>query len=178
MIQQDEMKGGVKICDLVDHLDLAVVNKGADFETALVGIKDVNRPGLQLVGYFEYFDERRLQVIGMAETKMLESMEPEQRSRSFSKLFEYDIPALVVSRDLDIYPECLTQARKHQRTLLHTADTTVVFTTKVIEYLTQALAPTITRHGGLLDIYGEGVLITGDSGVGKSETAIELVKRG
>ena len=85
---------------------------------------------------------------------------------------------VVVSRDLDIYPECLSMARKHQRTLLHTADTTVLFTSKVIEYLTQALAPTITRHGGLLDIYGEGVLITGDSGVGKSETAIELIKRG
>ena len=178
MIQQDEMRGGVKVCDLVEHLQLAVVNKGDDFDTALVGIRDVNRPGLQLVGFFDYFDPRRLQVIGMAETKMLESMEPEHRSSSFSRLFEYDIPALVVSRDLDIYPECLAMARKHRRTLLHTTDTTVVFTTKVIEYLSQALAPTITRHGGLLDIYGEGVLITGDSGVGKSETAIELVKRG
>ena len=177
MIQQDEMRGGVKVCDLVEHLQLAVVNKGDDFDTALVGIRDVNRPGLQLVGFFDYFDPRRLQVIGMAET-MLESMEPEHRSSSFSRLFEYDIPALVVSRDLDIYPECLAMARKHRRTLLHTTDTTVVFTTKVIEYLSQALAPTITRHGGLLDIYGEGVLITGDSGVGKSETAIELIKRG
>ena len=143
-----------------------------------MGIKDVNRPGLQLAGYFDYFDERRLQVIGMAETKMLESMTSEQRSESFAKLFSYNIPALVVSRDLDIYPECLTMARKYQRTLLHTAETTVDFTTKVIELLTQLMAPTITRHGVLLDIYGEGVLITGDSGIGKSETAIELVKRG
>ena len=70
MIEQDEMKGGVKVCELVEHLGLAVVNKGADFETALVGIRDVNRPGLQLVGFFDYFDPRRLQVIGMAETKM------------------------------------------------------------------------------------------------------------
>ena len=138
----------------------------------------MNRPGLQLAGYFDYFDERRLQVIGMAETKMLESMTSEQRSESFAKLFSYNIPALVVSRDLDIYPECLTMARKYQRTLLHTAETTVDFTTKVIELLTQLMAPTITRHGVLLDIYGEGVLITGDSGIGKSETAIELVKRG
>ena len=122
----------------------------------LVGIKDVNRPGLQLAGYFDYFDERRLQVIGMAETKMLESMTSEQRSESFAKLFSYNIPALVVSRDLDIYPECLTMARKYQRTLLHTAETTVDFTTKVIELLTQLMAPTITRHGVLLDIYGEG----------------------
>ena len=137
MIQKDEMKGGVKLSELVKHLDLAVVNKGEDFDTALVGIRDVNRPGLQLVGFFDYFDDRRLQVIGMAETKMLESMDSEQRARSFSNLFSYDIPALVVSRDLDIYPECLSMARKHQRTLLHTADTTVAFTTKVIEHLTQ-----------------------------------------
>ena len=178
MIEQDEMKGGVKLPELVEQLGLAVVNKGKDYESALVGIRDVNRPGLQLVGFFDYFDERRLQVIGMAETKMLESMSIEQRTESFSHLFEYDIPALVVSRDLDIYPECLAMARKHQKTLLHTADTTVVFTTRVIEYLSRRLAPTITRHGVLLDIYGEGVMIIGDSGIGKSETAIELVKRG
>ena len=178
MIKDDVMHGGVHLPELVERLKMAVVNRGADYESALVGIKDVNRPGLQLAGYFDYFDERRLQVIGMAETKMLESMTSEQRTESFSHLFAYDIPALVVSRDLDIYPECLTMARKYQRTLLHTAETTVDFTTKVIELLTQLMAPTITRHGVLLDIYGEGVLITGDSGIGKSETAIELVKRG
>ena len=178
MIKDDVMHGGVHLPELVERLKMAVVNRGADYETALVGIKDVNRPGLQLAGYFDYFDERRLQVIGMAETKMLESMTSEQRSESFAKLFSYNIPALVVSRDLDICPECLTMARKYQRTLLHTAETTVDFTTKVIELLTQLMAPTITRHGVLLDIYGEGVLITGDSGIGKSETAIELVKRG
>ena len=178
MIKDDVMHGGVHLPELVERLKMAVVNRGADYESALVGIKDVNRPGLQLAGYFDYLDERRLQVIGMAETKMLESMTSEQRSESFAKLFSYNIPALVVSRDLDIYPECLTMARKYQRTLLHTAETTVDFTTKVIELLTQLMAPTITRHGVLLDIYGEGVLITGDSGIGKSETAIELVKRG
>ena len=178
MIKDDVMHGGVRLPELVERLKMAVVNRGADYESALVGIKDVNRPGLQLAGYFDYFDERRLQVIGMAETKMLESMTSEQRSESFAKLFSYNIPALVVSRDLDIYPECLTMDRKYQRTLLHTAETTVDFTTKVIELLTQLMAPTITRHGVLLDIYGEGVLITGDSGIGKSETAIELVKRG
>ena len=178
MIKDDVMHGGVHLPELVERLKMAVVNRGADYESALVGIKDVNRPGLQLAGYFDYFDERRLQVIGMAETKMLESMTSEQRSESFAKLFSYNIPALVVSRDLDIYPECLTMARKYQRTLLHTAETTVDFTTKVIELLTQLMAPTITRHGVLLDIYGEGVLITGESGIGKSETAIELVKRG
>ncbi len=109
---------------------------------------------------------------------MLENMTPEQREKSFSNLLQYPIPALIISRDLAVFPECLAMARWHKRTLLHTSDTTVVITTRVIEYLTQALAPTITRHGVLLDIAGEGVLITGDSGVGKSEAAIELVMRG
>ena len=178
MIKQDEMQGGIHLHELVEQLKMSVVYKGSDYETALVGIKDVNRPALQLLGYFDYFDERRLQVIGMAETNMLENMTPEQREKSFSNLLQYPIPALIISRDLAVFPECLAMARWHKRTLLHTSDTTVVITTRVIEYLTQALAPTITRHGVLLDISGEGVLITGDSGVGKSETAIELVKRG
>ena len=175
---RDQMKGGIRLPELVEHLNLEVLNYGADFETALVGIKDVNRPGLQLLGSFDYFDERRLQVIGMAETQMLEGLTPEEREKSFAGLFAYGIPALVVARDLKVFPECVEMAKKYQRTLLHTKDTTVDFTTQVIEMLSQRLAPSITRHGVLLDIYGEGVLITGESGVGKSETAIELVKRG
>lgn len=175
---RDKMKGGVRLTDLVEHLGLELMHSGSDYDTAVVGIMDVNRPGLQLVGYFDYFDERRLQVIGMAETQMLEGLTHEQREESFANLFSYPIPALVVARDLDVYPECLDMARKYQRTLLHTKDTTVDFTIKVIEFLSQRLAPCTTRHGVLLDIYGEGVLITGESGVGKSETAIELVKRG
>lgn len=173
-----EMKGGVRLPELVESLNLEVLHCGADYETALVGIKDVNRPGMQLLGSFHYFDERRLQVIGMAETKMLEGLSSEERKKAFEGLFAYHIPALVIARDLEIFPECLDMARKYQRTLLHTQDTTVDFTTQVIDILSQRLAPSITRHGVLLDIYGEGVLITGESGVGKSETAIELVKRG
>ena len=175
---RDVMKGGVRLTELVEHLGLEVIHCGADYDTALVGIKDVNRPGLQLAGYFDYFDERRLQVIGMAETQMLEGLTSESRTESFASLFAYTIPALVIARELDVFPECLEMARKYQRTLLRTKETTVDFTTQVIEMLAQRLAPSITRHGVLLDIYGEGVLITGESGVGKSETAIELVKRG
>ena len=177
-INRVAMKGGVRLHDLVEHLGLKVVHRGFDYDTALIGIKDVNRAGLQLLGSFDYFDERRLQVVGMAETKMLEKLSVNERSQRFENFFAYRIPALVISRDLEIYPECLEMARKYHRTLLHTTETTMGFTTNVIEFLTQRLAPTDTRHGVLLDIYGEGVLITGESGVGKSETAIELVKRG
>ena len=173
-----EMHGGVRLPEVVESLNLEPIHYGADYETALVGIKDVNRPGMQLLGSFHYFDERRLQVIGMAETKMLEGLTSQEREKAFEGLFAYSIPALVIARDLDIFPECIEMARKYRRTLLHTEETTVDFTTHVIELLTHRLAPSITRHGVLLDIYGEGVLITGESGVGKSETAIELVKRG
>ena len=178
MMNYSAAKNGVNLSYLVESLGLAVVNRGADFDEVMIKVKDVNRPGLQLVGFFDYFDMTRIQVIGMMETKMLESKTSEEREEAFATLFEYDIPALVVSRDLDIYPECLAMARKYQRTLLHTSDTTVDFTIKVIEFMNQHMAPMVTRHGVLLDIYGEGVLITGDSGIGKSETAIELVKRG
>ena len=108
---RDMMHGGVNLTELVQQLGLTVLCKGANYDTALVGITDVNRPGLQLVGFFDYFDPRRLQVIGMAETKMLEGMSAEEREKSFAWLFSYDIPALVVSRDLDIFPECLAAAR-------------------------------------------------------------------
>ena len=175
---QDEVKGTIKLKKLAEHFKMKVVYAGADYEAAEIGIKDVNRPGLQFVGFFDYFDPRRLQVIGMAETKFLERMTSEQREKSFAGLFAYDIPALVISRDLECFPECMKMAEKYQRTILSTSDTTVVFTSKVIDYLNHVLAATVTRHGVLLDIYGEGVLIIGDSGIGKSETAIELVKRG
>ncbi len=175
---RDEITGTVKLKRLVEHFGLKVLYAGKDYETAEIGIKDVNRPGLQFVGFFDYFDPRRLQVIGMAETKLLEGMDHQRRAESFAALFEYEIPALVISRDLDCFPECMEMARKFGRNLLSTSDTTVVFTSKAIDYLNHELAATVTRHGVLLDIYGEGVLIIGDSGIGKSETAIELVKRG
>ena len=178
MMVRDEINGTVKLKRLVEHFGLKILYAGKDYETAEIGIKDVNRPGLQFVGFFDYFDSRRLQVIGMAETKMLEGMDHQRRVESFAGLFEYEIPALVISRDLNCFSECMEMARKFGRTLLSTSDTTVVFTSKVIDYLNHELAATVTRHGVLLDIYGEGVLIIGDSGIGKSETAIELVKRG
>ena len=174
----DGMKRGAGLQEIVNHFGLEVVNRGEDFDQVRIDIRDVNRPGLQFVGFFDYFDTERLQIIGKAETAMLAKMEPERRLKSFDGLFNYPIPALVIARHLDVFPECLEMARKHGRTLLRTQDTTIHFTSKFIEYLNQYLAPTITRHGVLLDIYGEGVLIIGDSGIGKSETAIELIKRG
>ena len=169
---------GLKVTDFVSFFGLEVLNRGSDYETALLTITDVNRPGLQFHDFYDYFDPRRLQVIGKAEVTYLKSLSDEQRRKCFDDLFLYDIPALVISRGLDCFPECLESAEEHEKTILRTEETTVDFTSHAIEYLNRALAPCVTRHGVLLDIYGEGVMITGDSGVGKSETAIELIMRG
>lgn len=168
----------VKLSRIVDEFSLEILHKGSDYDSALLTIVDVNRPGLQYAGFFEYFDPRRLQVEGKAEHTYLSSLLPEERRKSYSNLFSYEIPALVLSRDMEPSAECLETAREYERTLLRTPETTVVFTSQMIDALNRYLAPCITRHGVLMEIYGEGVLIMGDSGVGKSETAIELVKRG
>ena len=169
---------GLKISELVTLFNLEVLNRGSDYDTALLTITDVNRPGLQFHSFYDYFDPRRLQVLGKAEITYLKGLTSEQRRKCFDDLFLYDIPALVISRGLDCLPECLESAQVHERTLLRTEETTVDFTSHTIEYLNRVLAPCVTRHGVLLDIYGEGVMITGDSGIGKSESAIELIMRG
>lgn len=168
----------VRVKDIVEKFQMEVINKGTDYDTEILTITDVNRPGLQFIGFFDYFDPRRLQIIGKSEVTFLRGYSAEERRKRFEDLFCYEIPALVISRNLDVFPECLEMAQKHGRTLLRTKYTSVEFTAMTIDYLNYALAPVITRHGVLVDVYGEGVLIFGDSGIGKSETAIELIKRG
>ena len=172
------MASGVLMRDFTAAFDLQILNRGNDYEEAVLSITDVNRPGLQFLGFYDYFDPRRLQVIGKAEVMYLKGLNHEERKTAFDDLFLYDIPALVIARDLDCFPECLQSAREHERTLLRTQETTVDFTAHTIEFLNRQLAPCIGRHGVLMDVYGEGVMLTGDSGIGKSETGIELIMRG
>ena len=171
-------QNGIKITEFIDLFELEILNKGNDFNSARLTITDVNRPGLQFHAFYDYFDPRRLQVIGKAEVTYLKGLSEQKRRKCFDDLFLYDIPALVISRGLDCFPECLESAKEHEKTLLRTKETTVEFTSRTIELLNRALAPCVTRHGVLLDIHGEGVMITGDSGIGKSESAIELIMRG
>ena len=159
----------VKVKDIVEKFQMEVLYSGADFETETLTITDVNRPGLQFVGFFDYFDPRRLQIIGKAETMFLKSFSSAERRKCFEDLFKYEIPALVISRKLDVFPECMEMAQKYGRTLLRTEHTSVEFTSMTIDFLNHELAPMITRHGVLMDVYGEGVLIFGDSGIGKVE---------
>lgn len=162
----------------VEVFSLEILHRGRDFDEERQFITDVNRPGLQFHGFFDYFDPRRLQVIGKAEYMYLKALDPAERKKCFDDLFIYDIPALVIARDLECFEECMDSAREHEKTLLRTSEVTVDFTKHVIDYLAHELAPCVTRHGVLLDIYGEGVMITGDSGIGKSEATIELIMRG
>ena len=167
-----------KLTELVKECELEIIYKGSDFETREINISDVNRPALQLVGFYDNFDETRLQILGRAETTYLESMDHERRRKVFNDLFRCEIPALIIARDIEIMPEILESAEKHGRTLLRSPMPTVEISSRIIDYLNRAMAPKITRHGVLMNIYGQGVLILGESGIGKSETAIELLKRG
>ena len=168
----------VKVKDIVKKFEMEVICEGAEYETEVITITDVNRPGLQLTGYFDHFDFKRLQLIGMSETAYLGGLSSEERSKRFEDLFAYDIPALVVTRELGVFSECIEAAKKCGRTLLRTHLSSIEFTSGVVEYLNHELAPMIARHGVLMDVYGQGVFIMGESGIGKSETAIELIKRG
>ncbi len=168
----------VKLGKLIKEFNLEVLRGAEGYEEVDIRTEDVNRPGLQLTGFFDYFDPHRLQVIGKVEDTYLAGLTPEQRSSSFEQLLSQDIPALIISRGIEPHPECMEMAEKYNRTVLRSQDTTSVLMSTIIASLKSYLAPRITRHGVLVEVYGEGVLLLGESGVGKSETAIELVKRG
>ena len=168
----------VKLGKLIREFRLEVLRGAAGYEDRPIRTENVNRPGLQLTGFFDYFDPDRLQIIGRVEDTFLSGLTAEQRRVSFEQLLSQDIPALIISRGIDPYPECMEMADKYDRTVLRSQDTTSVLMSNIIAALKSYLAPRITRHGVLVEVYGEGVLLLGESGVGKSETAIELVKRG
>lgn len=164
--------------NMVETFNMEILHKGRDFDNTVVTISDVNRPALQLVGFYDYFDDKRLQILGRGEMQFLERMTEAERTRVFNKLLSYPFPAMIVARDMEAPSELVQMANKHDRTLLRSTESTVDVTSKLIDYLNRAMAPQIARHGVLMNIYGQGVLILGDSGIGKSETAIELLKRG
>lgn len=139
---------------------------------------DVNRPGLNLTGYLEHFDKNRIQIFGLSEISYLEMLSPDERKKRIDDFFAMDFPAVVIARGLDVFNEIIEAAKVNQIAVLRTNDTTSGFLSSLISFLNVELAPRITRHGVLIEAYGEGILLLGESGVGKSETAIELVKRG
>ncbi len=172
------LRPSVKLGTIIDTFNLEVLYGPEGYRELEITTEDVHRPGLQLTGFFDYFDQDRIQVIGLVETSYLEPLTAEERRHRFDMLLSYNVPALLYARGLEPSPECVEMAKKHQRVLLRTEENTTNIVSTLVAYLRMALSPTITRHGVLVEVYGEGVLLMGESGVGKSETAIELVKRG
>ncbi|MDO5149153.1 MAG: HPr(Ser) kinase/phosphatase [Oscillospiraceae bacterium] len=168
----------VTLQQIIDELKLEQLYMPRPAEEVLISENEVNRPGLQLMNFYEYFNPERIQILGKTEFAYLASIGEEKRTDIIAKLFSTKIPALIITRELECFPELLTLAEKEQIPVLRSKDSTSNFVAALIAFLNLNLAPRITRHGVLIEIYGEGVLILGESGVGKSETAIELVKRG
>ncbi len=168
----------VPLSQLVQAFQLTVSYRSSDYDSIRVTVDDVARPGLQLAGYFDHFEPMRLQVLGNVEMSYLRRISEEQQSVIFDRLFSYKIPSLIVARNMDPDPACLAMAKKHDITILRGQESTSYIVSSLISYLKSALAPRITRHGVLVDVYGEGLLLVGESGIGKSEAAVELIKRG
>ena len=160
-----------------DH-NLKVVYAAPDYDSKQVGSVDLNRPGIQLMGYLKHFDASRIQIIGKSETGLMMEQSRERRLAAFEAIMRRKVPAVIVAHDEPVLPECLEMAEKYGVSLLATDMDTSEFTARLINTLRYHLAPRQTIHGVLVEVYGEGMLITGDSGVGKSETALGLLKLG
>lgn len=158
------------------HLD--VIYSPQELTDIKITSKEVNRPGLMLTGFEEHFDAKRIQVIGNMETSYLKSVSEEERDNKIKNLFSKGIPAVVITSDLGVSDHFIELAKEYNVPVLRSHEATSSFMASAISFLNVELAERITRHGVLVEVHGEGVLIIGDSGVGKSETAIELVKRG
>ena len=168
----------VPLTQLVQEFHLGVAFAATDYEKIRLTVADVARPGLQLAGYFDHFEPMRLQVLGNVESSYLDKLTSAERYIVYDRLFSYKFPAILAARGLVPGPELMEMAKKHNVTVLTCPDTTSYIVSSLIAYLKAELAPRITRHGVLMEVYGEGVFITGESGIGKSETAVELIKRG
>ena len=173
-----QSKYTVPLKTIVEEHGLRPLHTSKNYETALLTMADVNRPAMQLTGFYNYFDPKRLQIIGRVESTYLSTLSHEQRRDAYGRFMAYDIAGLVICHGVQPSPECLEMAEKYDRNLFITDEDTSEFQAKVISALHNYLAPRLTTHGVLVEIYGEGVLLTGDSGIGKSETALELIKRG
>lgn len=166
-----------KLDKFIKDLNLTLLESSGR-EYIEISTTEVSRPGLQLAGFFDYFAFNRVQVLGKVEMAFLKTMTKEQREAAFDHFFNFNIPCLIISQDLEATDEMLRMARKHKRVVLQADMLTSKLEHSLINYLGVELAPSITRHGVLIDVDGVGILLIGESGIGKSETALELVKRG
>ncbi len=168
----------VRLTRLIEKMKLENLTPEIDVKDIRITQPDVNRPALPLAGYFEHFDSTRLQIIGFVEYSYMENMPDERKREIYDEFMSYDVSAVVFCRELKPDPIFVQAAVTHQVPLLSTKKSTSAFMAEAIRWLNVKLAPCISVHGVLVDVYGEGLLITGESGIGKSEAALELVRRG
>ena len=171
-------KGGVSVAKIVELMDLKVFTNNLDLKKRKIHCADINRPALQLAGFFDHFESSRVQVVGNVEYFYTQQLDETLRQERFCELLSYDIPCIIYSRSLVPSDSFIKIAEERGIPVLGTDRSTSEFTAELIYELGEQLAPCITIHGVLVDIYGEGVLITGESGIGKSEAALELIRRG
>ncbi|MFD3156206.1 HPr(Ser) kinase/phosphatase [Haloimpatiens sp. FM7330] len=167
---------GVKVEKVIEDLGLEVLVEGR--KGAEISVSDINRPGLQFSGFYNYFANERVQVVGRAEWSFLDAMNTSLRKKRLKKFFQFENPCVIVTRKLEPHEELVENAKNQNAWLLRTDDRSSRFTSRLMNYLDYQLAPETRVHGVLVDVYGIGILITGESGIGKSETALELIKRG
>lgn len=168
----------VSLAEIIKEEGYEILHMPVKPEEVLVTSSDLSRPGLELAGFFDFYDSSRIVVIGRSEMAFLMQMELKQRAEILDALFSRQAPAVVITRDINPMPEMTSAAQRYHVPLLRSSEPTSSAVARLVAFLNIQLAPRVTRHGVLVEVYGEGILITGDSGVGKSETAIELVKRG
>ena len=168
----------VSLSQIIKEFKLEEVVKAKNPEDIYISIADVTRPGLQLAGHFDHFGPDRIQLIGNMETAFLDRLDPERRMEAIDALFSTGIPCLIMTRNHEVFPEIEICAIKYDIPVLRTEEVTSTFMSSLIKFLNVELAPRSSMHGVLIEVYGEGILILGESGVGKSETALEVVKRG
>lgn len=168
----------VPLSQIAEALNLTEVYVAENYKETNISTVEINRPGLELTGYLEFFDNKRIQVLGNTEFSYLRRYGPEAQKMVIDSIFSFGPPAVIICRDIEPSNAILESAKLHKVSIFSTPQSTSDLTASLVQYLNKELAPRITRHGVLVEVYGEGCLLTGDSGVGKSETAIELIKRG
>lgn len=168
----------VPLSQIAEALNLTEVYVTENYKETNISTVEINRPGLELTGYLEFFDNKRIQVLGNTEFSYLGRYGPEAQKMVIDSIFSFGPPAVIICRDIEPSNAILESAKLHKVSIFSTPQSTSDLTASLVQYLNKELAPRITRHGVLVEVYGEGCLLTGDSGVGKSETAIELIKRG
>lgn len=169
---------GVRVSTLIEKFKLRNLTTGINTENIILRQPDINRPALQLTGFYDHFDKDRIQILGFVEQEYLRQLTPQERTECYEKLFSSEIPCLICARNYVPSELMMKSAIKHNVPLLVSEKATSDLMAEVIRWMKVQLAPCISIHGVLVDVFGEGVLIMGESGIGKSEAALELLKRG